>query len=211
MDAEPFPQYQRIALDIATRIASGDIREHEKLSGRSLLSAEYGVSPETARKALGLLADMKVVEAREKSGFTILSADNARRYVAAHRFRQSQQELYTELKLLAEQYGSVSRKMLDVCSTILDLRAHPIPTDRVLPNYEVRISPDSQRIGHNLGDLQFWQATEATIVAIRRGQNIILSPGPFAELYAGDIVVFVGMPECVSRVEQFLNGDPELS
>ena len=60
-------------------------------------------------------------------------------------------------------------------------------------------------IGKNLGDLRFWQATGATVAAIRRGTTDILSPGPYAELYAGDIVIFVGEKKAKEAVERFLN------
>ena len=53
-DAE-LPQYQRIAYDIAVRVAAGEIPVRRKMSGRSLLASEYGVSPETIRRALKLL------------------------------------------------------------------------------------------------------------------------------------------------------------
>ena len=78
MDAEPLPQYVRIAMDIASRVAAGELEEHQKVSGRSVIASEYNVSPETARKAVRLLADMKVVEVLEKKGIYILSADNAK-------------------------------------------------------------------------------------------------------------------------------------
>ena len=32
------------------------------------------------------------------------------------------------------------------------------------------------------------------IFAIRRGQTMILSPGPYAELYDGDVIILVGSP-----------------
>ena len=83
MDTDVFPQYLRIALDVAEKIAAGELEERQRLSGRSLLASEYAVSPETVRKALRLLANMKVVEVREKSGVVVLSRDNARRYAAA--------------------------------------------------------------------------------------------------------------------------------
>lgn len=81
MDNEGLTQYTRIAISLAERIASGQLKEGEKLSGRSKLSPEYNVSPETIRRTLRLLADMKVVEVKEQSGVYVLSADNARRYL----------------------------------------------------------------------------------------------------------------------------------
>ena len=62
MSADTFPQYIRIAYFLASRIAEGDFPIGKRLSGRSKLSSEYQVSPETMRRALQILADMKVVE-----------------------------------------------------------------------------------------------------------------------------------------------------
>ena len=45
MENEELPQYMRIAVSVAGRIADGQLAEGEKLSGRSKLSSEYQVSP----------------------------------------------------------------------------------------------------------------------------------------------------------------------
>ena len=68
----------RIARSIAQRIADGELQEGEKLSGRSKLSSEYNVSPETIRKAVQVLQDRAVVNVREQSGVYVLSAAQAR-------------------------------------------------------------------------------------------------------------------------------------
>ena len=52
MDNEGLTQYTRIAISLAERIASGQLKEGDKLSGRSKLSPEYNVSPETIRRTL---------------------------------------------------------------------------------------------------------------------------------------------------------------
>ena len=49
----------------------------------------------------------------------------------------------------------------------------------------------------------------ATVAAIRRGTTDILSPGPYAELYAGDTVIFVGEKKAKEAVERFLNTEQE--
>ena len=64
MDNDGLTQYMRIAISVAERIAAGELREGEKISGRSKLSSEYEVSPETVRRAIQLLSDMRVVERR---------------------------------------------------------------------------------------------------------------------------------------------------
>ena len=57
--------------------------------------------------------------------------------------------------------------------------------------------------GKTLGSLHFWQATGATVVAIRRAEAMFISPGPYAELYGGDLVIFVGDPEAREAVARF--------
>lgn len=206
MDGESFPQYMRIALDIASRIASGEIEEHQKISGRSVLSSQYNVSPETVRKAINLLSDMKVVEVQEKKGIVILSADNAKRYLQSFDTRREQKDLRSELQEQLGQYVALGKQISATVEKLMNAQMNPLPVDRRLPNYEVKVSPDSDKIGRSIGSLTFWQSTGATVVAIRRGKHVILSPGPYAELYGGDLVVFVGAPESVAAVDQFLNG-----
>ncbi len=208
MDVESFPQYLRIALDIASRITAGEIGEHQRITGRSMLSSRYNVSPETVRKALRLLADMNVVEVKEKSGVTILSAENARRFLDSFQNRHEQQALHDKLQELVDQHNSISRQMSDICSRLIHAQQQPLPAERQLPLYEVTVSPESDKIGRSIGSLQFWQATGATIAAIRRGQNTIVSPGPFAELQANDTVVFIGSSDSASAVARYLNPAP---
>ena len=207
----PIPQYMRIAMDLSFRVASGEIQEGRKISGRSMLSSQYHVSPETVRKAMGLLNDMKVVEIKEKSGATILSAEYARLFLAKFDTQREQQSLRERLRALAEQQQALSRELTEVCGKLLLAQTTPLPAEKRLPNYEIEVPADSDKVGRSIGSLHFWQATGATIIAIRRRQNTILSPGPYAELLAGDIVVFVGAAEAARAVELFLRsaGQPQ--
>jgi DNA-binding GntR family transcriptional regulator len=77
MENDVLPQYMRIAASVASRIAMGEFREGQRISGRSVLSSEYGVSPETVRKALRVLADLGVVSVREGSGTVVVSSEKA--------------------------------------------------------------------------------------------------------------------------------------
>ena len=204
-----FPQYMRIALDIANRIASGEIAERQRISGRSLLSSQYHVSPETVRKALSLLRDMDVVQVKEKSGVIILSADAARSFLSSFKGQREQQELRTQLHELTEQNQAISRRIAEVCDQLLEAQTTPLPTEQRLPNYELPVPAGSPRAGQSIGALHFWQATGATIIALRRNQNTLLSPGPYAQLQAGDMVVFAGAPESVGAVERFLSAEAD--
>ena len=190
MDNDGLTQYTRIAISLAERIASGQLKEGDKISGRSKLSPEYNVSPETIRRALRLLADMKVVEVKEQSGVYVLSADNARRYLRNFEektdMRSKQQQ---QLKQLLARQELLNHQMAALCRDILDETSQ---TPDSLPNYSCRV-PDH------------WPDSGATIVAIRRNLSYIVSPGPYAELYAGDTVIFVGDAKAREAVSHFFS------
>ena len=200
MDNEGLTQYTRIAISLAERIASGQLKEGDKLSGRSKLSPEYNVSPETIRRTLRLLADMKVVEVKEQSGVYVLSADNARRYLHNFADQTDIRGKQQQLKELLVRQEHLNRQMAALCRDILDETSQ---TPDALLNYYCRIPDDWPHSGTTVGALRFWQATGATIVAIRRGLSYIVSPGPYAELYAGDAVIFVGGVKAREAVSHF--------
>jgi K+/H+ antiporter YhaU regulatory subunit KhtT len=48
----------------------------------------------------------------------------------------------------------------------------------------------------------FWQRTGGTIVAIRRSDKIILSPGPYADFRQHDVVIVSGEIDISDRSPQ---------
>ena len=198
-------QYLQIALDLATRIARGDLAEGSRIYGRSVMASEYSVSPETIRRALRLLADMKVVEVRPQSGAVVLSADNARRYIENFVEGADIQSLRVQLKDLMAASADLNRRIMETASALVKSQDTFAAADQPLPNYEVPIPKDSPLIGQSIGALKFWQSTGGTIVAIRRGQTVILSPGPYAELYGGDVIVLVGSPAAAEAARHLVS------
>lgn len=197
-------QYLQIALDLARRIAKGELEEGSRIYGRSVMASEYNVSPETIRRALRLLADMKVVEVKPQSGAVVLSADSARRYIENFQGSVDVRALRSQMKELIAEYADLSHRMTETMTALLKSRETFAAADEPLPNYEVSIPKGSPIIGKSIGEVKFWQATGGTIVAIRRGQTIILSPGPYAQLYAGDTIVLVGSPAAVDAAHHLI-------
>ena len=187
-------QYLQIALDLATRIAKGELPEGSRIYGRSVMASEYNVSPETIRRALRLLADMKVVEIKPQSGAVVLSADSARRYIANFEENADVRVLRRQLKDMMKEATDLHHRIADTIAALVKSRETFAAAGEPLPNYEVPVPKGSPITGKSIGALKFWQSTGGTIVAIRRGQTVILSPGPYAELYGGDIIVLVGTP-----------------
>ena len=198
-------QYLQIALDLATRIAKGELAEGSRIYGRSVMASEYNVSPETIRRALRLLSDMKVVEVKPQSGAKVLSADSARRYIENFEEGADVHAMRAQLKSLLEEYDQLSRRLTETVTALIKSRETFAAAGEPLPNYEVPVPQDSPLIGKSIGALKFWQSTGGTIVAIRRGQTVILSPGPYAELYGGDIIVLVGSPAAAEAAHHLVS------
>lgn len=206
MEHRSLPQYIRVATQLASKISRHEINEGQKLPGLSILSSSYSVSPETARKAITLLEDMGIVHIKENSGTIVLSAQKAQDYLETITVRQKQLDLSNELRSLYKEYQALGKQMIDISSQLVSASANPIPSEQALPNYEVVVPENSDKIGLSIGELRFWQSTGATIVAIKRGQNIMISPGPYTDIRAGDTIVYVGAPSCKQTVEVLLTG-----
>lgn len=198
------PVYAQIAFDIASRIAKGELKENSKISGRSLMSCQYGVSPETIRRSFRLLADMDIVLVHPNSGAVIISRENAERYIEKFNKSKGYRELKGELKDLIKERDKTNDRISGIIDQIFNLNERLKYTDPI-PQYEVKISEHSSLIGKPIVDTKFWQNTGATIVAIKRGNQVILSPGPYAIFTLEDIIIVIGDEGTYKRVEEFIN------
>lgn len=202
-------QYLQIAVDVATRVAQGDLEEGCRLYGRSVMASEYRVSPETIRRALRLLADMKVVDIKPQSGAVVLSRDNARRYIETFGGSADTRALRQQLQGILDEYEDLNHRLVKTASSLIQSRETFASAAEPLPHYEVAVPPGSPLIGKSIGALKFWQSTGGTIVAIRRRQSLILSPGPYAELYDGDVIILVGVPAAAEAARKFVAREPD--
>ena len=198
------PVYAQIALDIALRIAKGELKENTKVYGRSIMSSEYGVSPETIRRAMKLLEDMHIVDIKKNSGAFVLSAENAKEYVAKFGEQNNIRSMQKKLINLIEQQKNTNQQIIDIASSILRIN-EKFSEINTFNNYEVVIPTNSGIIGHTLGELNFWQETRATVIAVRREDQIILSPGPYVLFEAEDMIIFVGDISSINAVTDFIN------
>ena len=188
---ESSPVYLQIALNIAKRIARGELPENSKIYGRSVLSSEYGVSPETIRRSISLLADMQVVEVREKSGTIVLSREKAQAYVERFDEYAGVQALRRQLRKALSEHSILTKQIHELATDISGMSVR-MSNNNPFINYEIDVTPDSPVRGKTIKDLNFWQETGATIIAIRRKTQLFLSPGPYFSLEAEDTIVFVG-------------------
>ncbi|NLD21693.1 MAG: winged helix-turn-helix transcriptional regulator, partial [Bacteroidales bacterium] len=91
------PYYEKIAIDIASRIINDEFKQGTRLLGISTMASQYKTSSETVRKALRLLSDMKVVEVMPQRGSIVLSKDNAERYLSTSTKDETLKVIFDEL------------------------------------------------------------------------------------------------------------------
>lgn len=198
------PRYLKIAVDLAARIASGEISEGEKLKGRSILSTEYHVSPETIRRAMSILADKQVVEIYLGSGIVVASRANAIQFVNSFQDDESISHLRRELAQLFTKRKQMDEDIVSLTSKIIDMYKYK-RSDLVSP-VEVSIPEASGVIGKSIGQLEIWHNTGATIIGIIQKSQLLISPGPYYEFIKGDKALIVGDENVIGRFNAFVRG-----
>lgn len=196
--------YQSIALDIAQRIVSGEFPVNSKFSGRTLLASQYHVSPETIRKAIGLLKDEGIVSVSQGKEITVLSDRPAYDYITKHKYMKSVYSLKQDLEILLNEKKKIDEKFELILSDIINF------SDRLqnLKPYnpvEIQVGRHSHAVGKTIAALEFWQKTGATVIALRRGTSVTISPGPHVIIIEDDILVMIGDGQVYQRTNQFIN------
>lgn len=197
------PVYLKIAIDIASRIVNGDFIEGEKLSGRSTLVSIYNVSPETIRRSVALLKDMKVVEVEEKSGIRILNKSNAIEFLKKFKTKSDFTNLKEEIYDLLDEKKALEKNLESKIKELIEFATQLRNVGLIVP-YESIVQPNSLIIGKNLGELNFWHNTGATIIGIKRSDQLYLSPGPYFNINEHDVIVYVGENDVVNNVKNYI-------
>jgi K+/H+ antiporter YhaU regulatory subunit KhtT len=196
------PRYQQIAVEIAERVVEGRYQVGEKIHARSTLASNFNVSPETARKAINVLVDLEIMEVHHGSGAYVSSKENAQKFVEKYRNVQSVKEIQQEIA------DSVDRQRQEIAnfSELIDVlvnqtkQVHDISP--FIP-YELKITEKALHLEKSIVELNIWQVTGATVVAIQTETELLLSHGPYAKLSIGNIVYFVGNELSFQRMQNF--------
>ena len=197
------PKYAKIAADLAAKIVEKKYIVGEKIYARSSLASQYGVSAETARRAIAVLQDLEIVEATKGSGVVIKSYEKASQFVQQFLEIQSIQQIHVEM-LESMKRQKEELIFLQEISERLVNRTERFRSINPFVPYQTEVLEHSPYISKSIGEINFWQNTTATIVGIKRGQELFISPGPYITIEPQDIIYFIGNDECLERVEKFL-------
>lgn len=197
------PRYQKIAIEIASRISSGEYKVGEKIYARSSIASQYGVSSETARRAICVLCDLEIVISEKGSGVTIKSYENAVNFIKQYSKRQTIDTIKENLlKSIARQQKEMDT-LSECLSDLITASEHFRSMNPFMP-FEVKITKQCSYLNKTVSEIQFWQHTGATVLAIGRNGNVIKSPGPYAILLENDIIYFLSQDDSSQRVKEFL-------
>lgn len=200
------PRYQQIATEIASKIVDGKYKKGEKTFARSAIASEYGVSPETARRAICILSDMDIVKIIKGSGVYIQSYENAVKFIKQYNDIQTVNGLKNDIINTVEKQENEYKKLKTQLVKLIDKTDRLKSINPFVP-YEILITEKTPYLGKNLSEINFWHNTSATVISIKRGASLMMSPGPYAILTTDDILYFVGDDNCNERVKLFIYPD----
>ncbi|GGC78200.1 TrkA C-terminal domain-containing protein [Enterococcus wangshanyuanii] len=196
------PKYQQIAVDVAAQIAEQRLSVGDKLHARSTLANKYSVSPETARKAISVLVDLEIVKAKHGSGFYVHSIEKAKVFVEQYQDVQSIHNLKEDLINSVQKQKEELSYFSEILDKLVD-QTKRFDSFNPLNPVTFTLTEEAMHLDMTISELNLWQSTSATVIAIKHGEELLVSPGPYAKLEAGDTIYFVGHESTLQRVQNF--------
>lgn len=195
-------RYEEIATDVAARIAQGELREGQRLFGRSSLAGLYKVSPETIRRAVALLHSRGVVRAIAGSGVVVRS-----KAAAEHYLEESQQDaelrgLAAEIQGLLSSRREVDERLGHAVERLLHHTSGALSTFRHVE--EIVVPMGALLVGETLVSADLRTRTGITVIGVARQGEEMFSPDPHMPIEEGDILIVIGDSHAKDRLRDLL-------
>ncbi len=197
------PIYQQIAVDLASKIVSGKYVLGERIKGRSTLASYYNVSPETIRKAVCILEDVGIVAIYPGVGIEVVSVDLAKDFLDKYSDISNLNSIKKNILNIIQTQNEQAKQLKETVNELLDCTERFKDLNPFIP-FEIEITKNMKYLNKTVSEINFWQNTLATIIAIKRNDKIILSPGSYATLREHDIIYIIASEESYNRVKMFL-------
>lgn len=197
-------KFQQIAVEVAKKIAIGDYPVGEKIKSRSTLAASFGVSPETTRRALNILADLHIVSIKHGSGAVVISKEKAIDFLEDFESTNDMETQKARILAKIDEQELQLRELKGLVSVYVE-QTKLVNKKYPLDPYGLKLPADSPLVGVQLHEAQIWYKTGATIVAIERHNDLFLSPSPYQSFQQDDIVYFIGEEPSYVRMAKVFN------
>lgn len=197
-------RYIKIAEDICQKIVQEEFKEGDLIKGRSVLASFYNVSSETVRKAINILAKEGVVQIKRGVGIFVLSTLHAQEFLQKREQTLSINDKYVKLQSLLDEKKKIDKSIEESIKDIKD--SFTFQTKEKVELLEINVPNSSWIIGKTIGEVYFYNYTEATIAAVMNIEGIfITSPGPDYIFKQEDRIIFVPKDKLTfDRVASFL-------
>ena len=196
------PKYQQVAIEIAERIDNNYYKVGDKVHARSTLANTFGVSPETARKAVNILVDVGIMEVKHGSGVLVASKEKAKTFLSQYKDVQNIEEIKQDLLLNIQHQKKELENLTDLANLLVSQTKKINHANPLLPS-ELQLTTEAKHLEKTIKDLNLWQETSATVVAILHDQQLLISPGPYAKISEGDTLYFIGDEFSKQRLSNF--------
>lgn len=200
-------RYVAIAVDMATRIVRGEYKTGQKIFGRSTLAGRYNVSPETIRRSLTLLQEMDIVDVMPGVGIIVKSDVAAEEYLARYNQRQVLRDIQQRLANLLKERDKLNAEIDNLTKQLLDYTFKM--AGRLQKIEEITVMPNSPVVGKSLAEIDFRARTGATVLAIYRDGEEIVSPQARTIIQEGDVLIIVGLSKVKEEVLKLLKHPKE--
>jgi K+/H+ antiporter YhaU regulatory subunit KhtT len=201
-------KYITIAVDIATCIARGQYRVGQKILGRSSLAGRYGVSPETIRRALAILAERNIVKLQPGVGVIVCSQFAVENYLAEYGEHQILEDIQKKLHSYLEERRKLDQKISQLTEDLLDYTFKM--ATRFQRIHEFRVEAESPLIGKSLKEADFRTRVGGTILSILRHGSEIVSPNADTIIEKDDVLTVIAPEEAIEYFREldltFLSG-----
>ncbi len=142
------------------------------------------------------------MESKHGSGVTISSKEKAKAFLTQYENVRNIQEIKTDvLKSIIKQQEELEN--LAGLTQLLVAQTKQLNQINPLLPSELLLTKQSLHLGETIQSLNIWQETSATIIAILRGEDLLISPGPYAVINEMDTLFFIGDESAKQRLTNF--------
>jgi K+/H+ antiporter YhaU regulatory subunit KhtT len=197
------PNYKKIAINIAHAICDGEYKEGDRILTKTSLVGKYGVSTETARRAVSILADAGVVIVKKNSGVVIISSEKAVEFLTHMKDVSNTLDITVTLNNQIKDNMNNMKEMQETFNNLLERINYYSKVSSIIPE-DIIITEECFYLGKEISAINFWQNTGATVVAIQHNGVSCISPGPNCQLNINDTLFYVGEVHSKKKVHDFL-------
>jgi K+/H+ antiporter YhaU regulatory subunit KhtT len=201
--AGPMPRYMQIAIEIALKIANEEYSVGQRIFGRSSVASQYNVSPETARRAFCVLSEFDIASSEKGSGMYIKSRENAVAFLNQLPERRTIETIKNDIIQTIEAHAASLTSLSQLSKELISATERFRSMNPLTP-FSIRITAQCRYLNKTIHEIQFWQQTGATLVAIKRNGALLRSPGPYATLLENDVIYFISQEDSDQKVRTYL-------